>query len=227
MAPAVAKKLNLTNGDEVELTIGAAKLRAPAWIVPGQAEDCVVAWMGGGRTRAGSVGNGIGFDVTSLRGLDAAVSLTRTGHHTAVASTDHHNVLEVDGSTVDSIVRHATLAAFNATNELLRDPGTDGPSIYHRAQTGAVAWGMSVDLNACIGCNACVVACQAENNVPVVGREQVLLGREMHWLRIDRYFEGPAEAPETLLQPMLCMHCENAPCEPVCPVEASIHDSEG
>ncbi len=227
LAPATARRLALSNGDEVELTAGNVKCRAPVWIVPGQAEDCVVAWLGGGRTRAGSVGNGVGVDVTALRGVDAAVSLRKTGRSIAVASTDHHNMLEVDGSTVDSVVRHATLAQFTATRDLLRDPGTDQPSLYHRPQRSGVAWGMSVDLNACIGCNACVIACQAENNVPVVGREQVLLGREMHWLRIDRYFEGPAAAPDSFLQPMLCMHCEDAPCEPVCPVEASIHDSEG
>ena len=227
LAPATAARLGLSNSDEVELTAGAVKLRAPIWIVPGQAEECVVAWLGGGRMRAGSVGNGVGVDFTPLRGIDAAVALRRTGRTIAVASTDHHNMLEVDGATVDSVVRHATLAQFTTTRDVLRDPGTDEPSIYHRPQSSGVAWGMSVDLNACIGCNACVVACQAENNVPVVGREQVMLGREMQWLRIDRYFEGPAAAPQSFLQPMLCMHCEDAPCEPVCPVEASIHDHEG
>ncbi len=227
LAPATAARLTLGNGDEVELSAGEEKLRAPVWIVPGQAEDVVVAWLGGGRTRAGSVGNGVGVDVTPLRGIEGVPGLRKTGRSVALASTDHHNMLEVDGKTVDSVVRHATLAAFTATPDLLRDPGRDEPSIYHRPQRSGVAWGMSVDLNACIGCNACVVACQAENNIPVVGPEQVRLGREMQWLRIDRYFEGPAEAPQTFLQPMLCMHCEDAPCEPVCPVEASIHDSEG
>ncbi|HEX3347413.1 MAG TPA: 4Fe-4S dicluster domain-containing protein, partial [Acetobacteraceae bacterium] len=227
LAPATAARLALGNGDEVELAVGDAKVRAPIWIVPGQAEDCIVAWLGGGRTQAGGVGNGIGVDVTPLRGIDAAATLRKTGRNVAVASTDHHNMLEVDGKVVDNVVRHATLADFAARPDVLRDPGGDEPSIYYRPQTTGVAWGMSVDLNACIGCNACVVACQAENNVPVVGREQVMLGREMHWLRIDRYYEGSAEAPDSFLQPMLCMHCEEAPCEPVCPVEASIHDSEG
>jgi Fe-S-cluster-containing dehydrogenase component len=227
LAPRTAARLSLANGDEVELTAGNVKLRAPIWIVPGQAEDCVAGWLGGGRTHAGSVGNGVGTDVTPLTGIDAAVSLRKTGRNIPIASTDHYNILEVDGKTVDSIVRHATLAEFASKRDLLRDPGDTGPSIYHRPRTPGVAWGMSVDLNACIGCNACVVACQAENNVPVVGKDQVMLGREMHWLRIDRYFEGPPEAPDSLLQPMLCMQCEDAPCEPVCPVEASIHDSEG
>ena len=157
--------------------------------MPGQAQDCVVAWLGGGRTSAGEVGNGVGTDVTPLRGIDAAPVLRKTGRTIRVASTDHHNMLEVDRKAVDDVVRHGTLAAFAA------DPAfcAAGPSraIYPPAQ-GGVAWGMSVDLNACIGCNACVVACQAENNVPVVGKEQVLLGREMHWLRIDRYYEGRA-----------------------------------
>ncbi|MBV9811252.1 MAG: 4Fe-4S dicluster domain-containing protein [Acetobacteraceae bacterium] len=226
LAPATAQALQVENGDEIALSMAGAAVLAPAWIVPGQAADCVLAWLGGGRTSAGEVGNGVGVDVTKLRGIDAAPSLRKTGRRHAVASTDHHNMLDVDRGTVDTIVRHATLAAFEADRHVLAGEGSE-PSIYHRPQDGGVAWGMSVDLNACIGCNACVVACQAENNVPVVGPDQVRLGREMHWLRIDRYYEGDAEAPETFLQPMLCMHCEDAPCEPVCPVEASIHDSEG
>ena len=226
LAPATAGRLKLVNGDVVELTVGTARIEAPVWVQPGQAEDCVVAWLGGGRTSAGEVGNGVGVDVTPLRGIDAAPTLRPTGKHVQIASTDHHNVLEVDGDLVDEVVRHGTLAAFAADRDFLRDKSAL-PSIYHRSRGSGVAWGMSVDLNACIGCNACVIACQSENNVPVVGKEQVLIGREMHWLRIDRYYEGPAENPDSYLQPMLCMHCEDAPCEPVCPVEASIHDSEG
>ena len=226
LAPATAAQAGVENGDEVTLDLAGASIRAPVWVVPGQSPDVIVAWLGGGRTRAGAVGNGVGTDVTMLRGLDGTPALHKTGKQIRVASTDHHNMLDVGREAVDAVVRHGTLAAFAADPAFLRVSG-EAPSIYHRAQTGGVAWGMSVDLNACIGCNACVIACQAENNVPVVGRDQVLMGREMHWLRIDRYYEGTADAPESLLQPMLCMHCEDAPCEPVCPVEASIHDSEG
>ena len=226
IAPALAAGAGLTNGDEVELGLAGRLLRAPVYVVPGQAPGCVVATLGGGRTSAGEVGNGVGVDVTPLRGLAGLPTLRKTGSRVRLASTDHHNVLEVEQAVVDAVVRHGTLAAFAADPHFLRGDAKQ-PSIYHRAQAGGVAWGMSVDLNACIGCNACVVACQSENNVPVVGREQVLIGREMHWLRIDRYYEGAADNPDSYLQPMLCMHCEDAPCEPVCPVEASIHDSEG
>jgi len=227
LAPATARRMGLENGDEVALEMGASRVRAPIWTVPGQAEDCVVAWLGGGRANAGEVGNGVGVDVTALRGVDATPVLRKTGTRIQVASTDHHNMLDVGRDTVDQVVRHGTLADFAAKPDFLRDPGNDKPTIYHQTLPGPVAWGMSVNLGACIGCNACVIACQAENNVPVVGKEQVLIGREMHWLRIDRYYEGPPEHPDSYLQPMLCMHCEDAPCEPVCPVEASIHDSEG
>jgi molybdopterin-containing oxidoreductase family iron-sulfur binding subunit len=225
LAPATAQRLGLANGDVVELALGPARIEAPVWTEPGEAEDCLLAWLGGGRTSAGAVGDGVGVNVTPLRGIDAEPVLRRTGKRVPIASTEHHNMLEVDGALVNEIVRHGTLAAFTAHRDFLRTNAE--PSIHHRPQGAGVAWGMSVDLNACIGCNACVIACQAENNVPVVGREQVLIGREMHWLRIDRYYEGPAANPDTYLQPMLCMHCEDAPCEPVCPVEASIHDSEG
>ena len=222
-----ARVPGLSNGDLVDLEMAGQHLRIPVWIVPGLAPDCVVALLGGGRTAAGEVGNGVGVDVTPLRGLDAVPVLRATGQRTRIASTDHHNMLEVGHKIVDQVVRHGTLAAFTADPRFLRGAAEE-PAIYAPpASNGRVAWGMSVDLNSCIGCNACVLACQAENNVPVVGKDQMLLGREMHWLRIDRYYEGTEDDPDMLLQPMLCMHCEQAPCEPVCPVEASIHDSEG
>lgn len=224
--PALARKEDLKNGEVVELALGGRTLTMPVWVLPGLAPDCLIAWLGGGRTHAGAVGNGVGTDITPLLGLEGTPTLRKTGDTARVASTDHHNMLEVDRKLVDDIVRHGTLAAFAAQPDFLKQSGPE-PSIYVRPPGGPVAWGMSVDLNACIGCNACVIACQAENNVPVVGKEQVLIGREMHWLRIDRYYEGPEDDPDSLLQPMLCMHCEQAPCEPVCPVEASIHDSEG
>jgi len=226
IAPAFATSAGLQSGDEVELVLAGQSVRTPVWVLPGQAPDTIVAWLGGGRTQAGEVGNAVGVDFTPLRGLDGVPTLRKTGKRVRLATTDHHNVLEVEQSAIDTVVRHGTAAAFAANRDFLHGDDRE-PSIYDRKPGGAVAWGMSVDLNACIGCNACVIACQSENNVPVVGKDQVLIGREMHWLRIDRYYEGPAENPDSYLQPMLCMHCESAPCEPVCPVEASVHDSEG
>jgi molybdopterin-containing oxidoreductase family iron-sulfur binding subunit len=221
LAPAVMRAQGLQNGDIVELRAAANTVRLPVWSVPGLAADCAVASLGFGRTAAGAVGNGVGVDVTALRRADAGIELRRTGEQVAIASTDHHDMVDVERTLVDDIVRHVTLAAFAG---FARSPE---PQIYQPPSSSGVAWGMSIDLNACIGCNACVVACQAENNIPVVGKAEVLRGREMHWLRIDRYFEGTEDDPLTLSQPMLCMHCEQAPCEPVCPVEASVHDSEG
>ena len=202
VAPAFAAGAGLENGDLVDLTLSGQTVRTPVWVLPGQAPDAIVAWLGGGRTQAGEVGNGVGVDFTPLRGLSGVPTLRKTGERVRIATTDHHNVLEVEKATVDTVVRHGTAAAFAANRDFLRG-GEPEPSIYDR-QPGApgpqsgVQWGMSVDLNACIGCNACVVACQAENNVPVVGKEQVLIGREMHWLRIDRYYEGPAEKSRQL-----------------------------
>lgn len=223
IAPQEARRLNVRNGDEVRLSIGDAQVSAPVWIMPGQAPDCAVALLGFGRNNVGSVGSGTGFNFYPLTGHTEAPALDKTGGRTELASTDHHNLIF---DNVAAIVRHGTLAAY-AGNPRFLASGESEPHLYRRIPEGPAAWAMSVDLNACIGCNACVVACQAENNVPVVGKEQVLREREMHWLRIDRYYEGSTDAPVSYFQPMLCMHCEQAPCEVVCPVGATVHDAEG
>ncbi len=222
IAPEQARKLNLRNGDKVRLSMGDASSTAPVWIMPGQAADCVVALLGFGR-RVGSVGSGAGFDFYPLTGRTGAASLEKSNGHVDLACTDHHNLIF---DPAGEFVRHGTLAAFGKDPRFLATDRPE-PHLYGWKPEGPAAWAMSVDLNACIGCNACVVACQAENNIPVVGKPQVIHEREMHWLRIDRYYEGDPDAPDSYFQPMLCMHCEQAPCEVVCPVGATVHDSEG
>jgi molybdopterin-containing oxidoreductase family iron-sulfur binding subunit len=223
VSPAIAERLKLVNGDRVTVKNGEARITLPAWIMPGQAPDCIVALLGFGRTDVGMVGQGVGVDVYPLTTGNGPVSLHKADGHDELASTEHHDPMFGDAG---EYVRHGTLAAFQA------DPGflgkaTPQPQEYNRQPTGPAVWGMSIDLNACIGCNACVVACMAENNTPVVGKQQVIHEREMHWLRIDRYYEGSPEAPDMLFQPVLCQHCERAPCEIVCPVGATVHDEEG
>ncbi len=224
VAPGLARRLGLENGDVIRVAKGEAAVSAAVWIMPGQAEDCVVAHLGGGRKQAGAVGAGAGFNFYPLVGAQGEVSLQKTSAHAILASTEHHNAI-FDKSGV--YARRATLAEFQANASLFGDGHSPSDTLYRWKPKGPAAWGMSVDLNACIGCNACVVACQAENNVPTVGKDEVLREREMHWLRIDRYYEGEADEPRIYLQPTLCMHCEQAPCEPVCPVGATVHDAEG
>ncbi len=223
ISPDLAKRMHLENGDRVRLSISEASVIAPVWVMPGQASDCITALLGSGRTAAGVVGDHVGIDLYPLTGLDAAAVLHKENGRERLASTVHHNLLM---ETPPEILRHGTLAEFAANPRFAANERPE-PHIYRWKPPGPAAWAMSVDLNACIGCNACVIACQAENNISVVGKEQVLREREMQWLRIDRYFEGEPEAPQSFFQPVLCMHCEQAPCEIVCPVGATVHDSEG
>jgi len=218
----LARAHGIKDGDIVRLSAPGGSIELPAMLLPGLAEGCAVAVLGYGRASVGHVGTGVGYDLYPARSWDGPYTLARTGAHQMLSSTDR------GGGWAEhaAILRTASLARFRADPAGLREEPPEN-SLYRVRPPGPVAWGMSVDLNACIGCNACVVACTAENNVPVVGRENVLKQREMHWLRIDRYWEGTPADAQAALQPMLCMHCEEAPCETVCPVGASVHDSEG
>jgi molybdopterin-containing oxidoreductase family iron-sulfur binding subunit len=223
VAPALARQMDLKNGDCVRVSVGRANTIAPVWVMPGQAPNCITAWLGSGRRAAGSIGNEVGVDFYPLTDAEGSVALRKAPANVELASTVHHNLLM---DTPPEILRHGTLAEFVADPRFAAT-GQPQPHLYRTTPPGPAAWGMSVDLNACVGCNACIIACQAENNIPVVGKAQVLKEREMHWLRVDRYFEGNPEAPASFFQPVLCMHCEEAPCENVCPVGATVHDAEG
>ena len=238
VSPATAQSLQLehelageggaTRVSMVELRYSGRTLRAPVWITPGQPDDSVTVFLGYGRTQAGKVGTGIGYNAYGIRNsaapwFDRGVELRKLDEKYEVASVQQHNLMEGRG-----LVRSATLEDFAKNPEFAKEGEPQNPpSLFPRFKYEGNAWGMTIDLNTCIGCNACVVACQAENNIPVVGKDQVLKAREMHWIRIDTYYSGDAKNPETYFEPVPCMHCEDAPCELVCPVAATVHSSEG
>jgi molybdopterin-containing oxidoreductase family iron-sulfur binding subunit len=260
VSPATAEKLGLTSQigvhggehgealvDVVELTYRDRALRVPAWVMPGQPEACVTLHLGYGRTRAGQVGTGAGFNAYALRTsealwFDSGLEVKKTGERFLLACTQQHHRMEGR-----ELVRSGNLSEYRAKGYLAPKPGPQGAGLgnegggkgggggrksltlydesEHKYQ--GYKWGMAIDLTSCIGCNACITACQAENNIPVVGKDQVTRGREMHWLRVDLYDQGNEDKSRTYFQPVPCMHCENAPCELVCPVEATVHSSEG
>lgn len=226
-----AEDHGLNDGDVVELAHESRSVRIPVVIVPGQAEGVVTLHFGCGQVN-GRVGAAVGTDVFPLRSTDgmwslANVELTKTGEQKQLPRTQHHFLIEGRG-----LIRQGTFAEFQEHPEHppFMEAGHQSPSaesFYPDLLEGSPQWGMSINLGACIGCNACVVACQSENNIPIVGPTELLRGREMHWLRIDTYYEGERDRPQIYHQPVLCMHCEHAPCEPVCPVAATTHSSEG
>lgn len=230
VSPRTAERLGVSNYDLVELSRDGQTIRAPIWIVPGQPHDSISLALGYGRTRSGRIGNGRGANAYILRSAEPAwflsgVELKRTGERRSLAVTQNHHSMEGRG-----LVQLATLDQFQQNPEFI-DPELRHPEILPtllpQFEESENAWGMVIDQTACIGCNACVVACQAENNIPIVGKEQVGKGREMHWLRIDRYYKGDLDSPDAYFQPVACMHCEKAPCELVCPVGATVHSHEG
>ncbi|MGN6059069.1 MAG: TAT-variant-translocated molybdopterin oxidoreductase [Sphingomicrobium sp.] len=224
ISPALAREMQLDTGDLARVESGGRAVEGPAWILAGQPERVVTVFLGYGRNYAGRVGNRAGYDAYPLRSSggpwNAVGTIKPTGTHVSLATTQEHHMLDAEGA---NLVRTVTPDHPSATIE--SDRAQD--SFYPPWPEDKPAWGMVIDLDRCIGCNACVVACQAENNVPVVGKEQVAKGREMAWLRVDRYYAGDPDDPETYFQPVPCMHCEQAPCEMGCPVHATVHSPEG
>jgi molybdopterin-containing oxidoreductase family iron-sulfur binding subunit len=242
---ASAARLGVKNGDVVKLRFEEREVQAPVWIVPGHADGSVTVHLGYGRRRAGKVGSGIGFNAYSIRSSNAlwfgsGLEIAKTGDTYPLVTTQHHHIITGENQKKEEeesvaaarrdLVRVASLEEFRKNPDFAKDPEeqtTRAQSLYPGYKDEGYAWGMSIDLNSCIGCNACVVACQSENNSPVVGKEQVARGREMHWIRVDTYFRGALENPEAYNEIVLCMQCENAPCEDVCPVGATVHSPEG
>ena len=253
VSPKTAQSLGVGNEDLVRVEHSGRAIELPVSILPGMADNVVALTLGYGRTRAGRVGSGVGFDTYPLRASTApdfsgGVSIAKGAGKYALSATQNHGSMEGR-----PIVRESTLAELREQHEA--KPAAEGAHAPgpHQAPKGIPSpmgvypqepphfslwkehsydqghqWGMTIDLNACIGCSACMTACQSENNVPVVGKDQVARGREMHWIRVDRYFSGdPAGNPEVAVQPVPCMHCEDAPCEQVCPVAATVHDGQG
>ncbi|HMF11769.1 MAG TPA: 4Fe-4S dicluster domain-containing protein, partial [Gemmataceae bacterium] len=253
MGPKTAEKLELTQarpgwhggerGDAlvevVELKYRGGQLRMPAWIVPGHADDSVTVHLGHGRTRAGRVGTGAGFDVYPLRSsaapwFDAGLEIHPTDVRYTLAAVQMHHCMEGrDPVQFASLQQFKKDPRFARSREQPQEPDGDDRrlhplTMYPEYPYDGHKWAMLIDLTTCVGCSACVVACQAENNIPVVGKTEVTRGREMHWLRVDRYFsEDDPEKLTTHFQPVPCMHCKKAPCEVVCPVNATVHSHDG
>jgi molybdopterin-containing oxidoreductase family iron-sulfur binding subunit len=235
IGPVMAERMGVATKDLVRVEVNGAKVDLPVWIQAGHPDNSITVFLGYGRKRAGRAGTGAGFDVYPLRTtatpyFTTGAQVTKISGTYLLASTQGYQTMDA-GDETRPIVRTATLeeykqhADFNEEKppaELTLYPGFDA-----QYKKEPYAWGMTIDLNSCVGCNNCIIACQSENNIAVVGKEQVNHGRHMHWIRVDAYYQGDRSDPQAYFQPVPCMQCENAPCELVCPVGATTHSTEG
>ena len=233
IAPKMAERMGVKSGDMVKLELNGNSLDLPVWIQAGHPDNSVTAFLGYGRRRAGRSGSGAGFDVYALRysatpWFTTGAKISKTGEKYILASTQGYQTMDT-GEDQRPIVRTKNLEEYkkeaNFDEEAPKPDETLYPPYDYKSQP--YAWGMAIDLNSCVGCNNCIIACQSENNIPVVGKDQVHRGRHMHWLRVDAYYQGDRNNPKAYFQPVPCMQCENAPCELVCPVGATTHSTEG
>ncbi|HEU4625395.1 MAG TPA: 4Fe-4S dicluster domain-containing protein [Steroidobacteraceae bacterium] len=228
MSPESGRRRGLANEDVVEIEYRGRRVRAPVWLLPGHPDESLTLQFGYGRTAGGRIAPGAGFNAYALQtsaapSFDGGARVHPLGTRYPLASAQMHNRMEGR-----DLARMLPLSAvIQRTAQGAQPSKHERKLLYPPFASPTYAWGMSINLDACVGCKACTIACQAENNIPVVGKDQVQRGREMHWIRVDRYFEGSDAHPRVHFQPVPCMHCERAPCEVVCPVEASVHDSEG
>ncbi|MBZ0200256.1 MAG: TAT-variant-translocated molybdopterin oxidoreductase [Ignavibacteriaceae bacterium] len=235
-----AKELGVENDDIIDIQIGNSKLSIPVFLQPGSSEKTITIELGYGRENAGAVGTGVGFNANVLmnsNGLSPwlynASVVKGNGSYQLVTAQEHHvfdDEMTKDAAQKRGIIQEGTVEKYKQNPHFMKKEEHEKITMYG-SQTNmeypGLKWGMAIDLNKCLGCSDCVVACISENNIPVVGKDQVAKGREMHWLRIDRYYSGTEDEPKTSVQPMLCQHCDHAPCENVCPVVATTHSTDG
>ena len=235
-----SKALNLKDNDLIEISIENRKLTLPVFMQAGTADDVICIESGYGRKDSGTVASGVGFNVNVLLSKNnkpspwiySNATIRKTGDTYDLASSQEHHAFDnprvQDLQKTRHIIQEGTVAGYLKNPKFIKEKQeSDLPSVYDPHPYNGVKWGMAIDLNKCTGCGDCVVACNVENNIPVVGKDQVLRSREMQWLRIDRYYSGTADNPSVSLQPMLCQHCDQAPCENVCPVAATTHSPDG
>ncbi len=241
VSPATAKALQVDYNDVVEVGAGSSNVRLPIVVQPGMADDVVAVELGYGRTNGGTIGTGVGFNANVLQSVNGALgqwilpsaTVSKTGETYEIVATMEHHMLD-DSLVKDmqfsrGIIHEGTVSEYEGHPDFVKKEREDftPTTIYKNYEYNGIKWAMSIDLNKCTGCSACVISCNVENNIPVVGKDQVKVSREMQWIRIDRYYSGTPVEPKISLQPMLCQQCDDAPCENVCPVAATTHSPDG
>jgi MoCo/4Fe-4S cofactor protein with predicted Tat translocation signal len=235
IGPAMAERMGLATEDLINISLNGKTVKAPVWIQAGHPDNSVTVFLGYGRRRAGRAGTGAGFDMYPLRTsaapwFAAEATIAKAGGTYKLATTQGYQTMDTPDGGHRPSVRTATLEEYRAEPNFAKEEEVPpGLTLYkpYDYKDETYAWGMTIDMNACVGCNNCIVACQSENNIAVVGKEQVVIGRHMHWLRVDAYYQGDRDNPKAYFQPVPCQQCENAPCEVVCPVGATTHSTEG